>query len=71
MNHNPEMAVAKKQLMSEYGRGFFWISSLVNCLGDYEKNRDKYPTLDSYMPVIVNFYNGVAGNIDLMFEIKQ
>lgn len=71
INHNSDMAVAKKQLMSEYGRGFFWITGLVDCLGEYEKNRDKYTTLESYMPVIINFYNGVASNIDLMFEIKQ
>ena len=60
MNHNSDMAVAKKQLMAEYGRGFFWIKDLVDCLGEYEKNRDKYPTLESYMPVIIYFYNGVA-----------
>jgi len=71
MNHNSDLAVAKKQLMSEYGRGFFWITGLVNCLGEYEKNRDKYPTLESYSPVIISFYNEVAGNIGLMFEIKQ
>jgi hypothetical protein len=71
MNHNSDMSVSKKQLMSEYGRGFFWITGLVNCLGEYEKNREKYPTLESYMPVIVSFYVEVANNIDLMFEIKQ
>jgi hypothetical protein len=71
MKHNSDMAEAKTQLISEYGRGFFWIKGLVDCLGEFEKNRDKYPTLDSYMPVIINFYNGVAGDIDLMFEIKQ
>jgi len=71
ISHNSEMDVAKKQLISEYNRGFFWMKGLVDCLGDYEKNRDKYPTLESYMPVIINFYNGVANDIDLMFEIRQ
>ncbi|TAL66311.1 MAG: DUF4932 domain-containing protein [Bacteroidetes bacterium] len=69
IDHNSDRTVAKKQLMSEYGRGFFWIKGLVDCLGEYEKNRDKYPTLESYMPVIINFYNGVGKEIDLMFEI--
>jgi hypothetical protein len=70
-NHNSDISVAKNQLISDYGRGFFWIKGLVDCLGEYERNRDKYPTLESYMPVIINFYNGVAGNIDSMFEIKR
>jgi hypothetical protein len=71
IDHNSDITIAKKQLMSEYGRGFFWIKDLVDCLGVYEKNRDKYPTLESYMPLIISFYNGVAGKIDLMFDIKK
>lgn len=71
MNHNSDITLARKQMMSEYGRGFYWITGLVNCLGEYEKSSDKYPTLDSYMPVIICFYNEVARNIDQMFEIKD
>jgi hypothetical protein len=70
MDHNSDISIAKKQMMSEYGRGFFWITGLVNCLGEYERNRDKYPTLESYIPVIISFYNSVANNIDQMFEIR-
>jgi hypothetical protein len=69
--HNSDISVAKNQLISEYGRGFFWITGLVDCLGEFEKNRIKYPTLESFMPVIISFYKGVANDIDLMFEIKQ
>lgn len=70
VKHNSDISVARKQMMAEYGRGFFWITGLVDCLGEYENNRDKYPTLESYMPVIIDFYNREAGGIDKMFEIK-
>ena len=30
--------------------GFFWIEDLVDELEKYDKQRDKYPTLESYMP---------------------
>jgi hypothetical protein len=47
------------------------MKGLVECLGVYEKNRDKYHTLESYMPVLINFYNGVAKESESMFEIKD
>lgn len=40
--------------------GFQWLGSLVDKLGEYDTNRDKYPTLESFMPEIVGFYNELA-----------
>jgi hypothetical protein len=39
------------------GVGFLWIEELVELLGRYEKERDKYPTLDDFMPEIVKMQN--------------
>jgi hypothetical protein len=50
LTHNPDGKAAKYQLISDFGRGFFWMKGLVETLGTYEKNRDKYPTLESYIP---------------------
>lgn len=70
LKHNADGKAAKYQLISEFGRGFFWMKGLVETLGIYEKNRNKYPTLESYMPVLIDFYNGVAKESESMFEIK-
>lgn len=45
--------VLKRQVASEVANGFIWIDKLVDQLGVYEKNRDKYPTLSDFMPEIV------------------
>lgn len=58
-------------LKSDFVRGFFWMKDLVNCLGEYEKNRDKYPTLESYMPAIIDFYKVEANKSDSMFDMKE
>ncbi len=71
LKHNPDGNAAKSQLISEFGKGFFWIKELVESLGVYEKNRNKYPTLQSYMPVLVALYYKVAIESKLMFEIKE
>ena len=41
-------------------RGFVWIEELVELLGEYEGNRDKYPTLDAFSPQIVALLNDYA-----------
>jgi len=36
--------------------GFFWIEELVDELESYNRQRDKYPTLESYMPKLAEAY---------------
>jgi hypothetical protein len=43
--------------------GTFWIEELVEELGNYEKQRDQYPTLDSYMPQLSEAYKIWTKNI--------
>ena len=50
----------KLRISRELSNGFFWIDELVNSLSAYEKNRDKYPTLKSYMPEIVKLQNSLS-----------
>jgi len=71
LKHNPGGKEARSQLISDFGRGFFWMKGLVETLGVYEKRRDKYPTLESYLPVLVEFYKGVAKESESMFKIQN
>ena len=36
--------------------GFFWIKELIDELENYDKQREKYPTLESYMPKLGDAY---------------
>ena len=62
--HNTDTSVADKELKLQLARGFVWIRPLVNLLGKYEKQRNAYPTLESFIPEIVRFYDNVGSNID-------
>lgn len=43
-------------------RGFVWVPALSTLLGLYEGNRDRYPTLEAFMPRVIEFFNAyVAG----------
>jgi len=43
------------------GRGFHWTKELSELLGQYEQQRDKYKTLDVFMPEIVKFFQNYDG----------
>jgi len=43
------------------GRGFQWTKELSELLGRYEEQRDKYRTLDDFMPEIVKFFQNYDG----------
>jgi hypothetical protein len=43
------------------GRGFHWTKELSELLGQYEKQRDKYRTLDDFMPEIIKFFQNYDG----------
>ena len=52
------------QLIEEEIRyGFLWMRKLVCLLEKYENQRNKYPTLESFFPEIITFFNNYASNI--------
>ncbi|WP_029902202.1 DUF4932 domain-containing protein [Prevotella sp. 10(H)] len=46
----------------EVKAGYFWMEDLVKKLDEYDQNRDIYPTLESFIPQIVDFYNKLAAD---------
>jgi hypothetical protein len=60
-SYNYEGPVAARLAVEEEKRRrFLWIQELSDLLGQYETQRDRYPTLDSFMPRIVAFFNQYA-----------
>jgi hypothetical protein len=51
---------AKKLISQEINNKFLWIEKLSLLLGEYETQREKYPTLDSFFPRIIAFFNQYA-----------
>jgi hypothetical protein len=47
----------------QINRGFIWIEDLVRELDNYDKQRDKYPTLENYIPQLVRAYKMYAENL--------
>ena len=65
-DHNFEKSNIDSLINMEKNNGFVWIEELVNELESYDNQRDKYPTLESYMPKIVEAYDTWADKIQQM-----
>lgn len=51
---------AKQQVEYDKGRQFLWVGELADVLGEYEQQREQYPTLEAFIPKVVEFFNGYA-----------
>jgi len=63
IDHSAKESEIKKRLNFESNNGFIWTKGLVDELKQYENQRNKYPTLESYMPVLSNAYKTFAEKI--------
>jgi len=55
---------ARRAAQAEADRGFLWTADLADLLGEYEAQRDTYPTLDSFAPRLVEFFTRYAEDLD-------
>lgn len=58
-----DRAVAQEQL-----RSFVCTDELAELLGKYEQNRQTYPTLASFMPEIVSYFDGAAARVGVLIK---
>jgi hypothetical protein len=49
-----------KMMVNEFNKGFIWIAVLVDNLKKYDNQRNIYPTLESYLPVLSDAYKTFA-----------
>jgi len=69
-DHNFEKSEIEREINDQLNRGFLWINELVTELENYDKQRVKYPSLESYMPNIVSAYSNYA-NVISQFNDKR
>jgi hypothetical protein len=59
MTHEGREA-AEQEIAEEQKRGFLWIKELVARLDEYEADRQKYPTVESFFPRVVEFFDAYS-----------
>jgi hypothetical protein len=62
---------ARAMVWRENAQSFFWMGNLVDLFETYRNDRDEYPTFESFMPRVVDFFNDTAPNIQDMIGRLQ
>jgi len=52
----------------ELSKGFYFINHLVEHLSAYESNRNKYESLESFMPEIITLFDSIANNYNSFYN---
>ena len=55
---------ARGEVIHQQGKGYLHMPELFDLLGEYERDRKKYPTFESFMPRIVSFFDEFAGRVE-------
>ncbi|HET9426093.1 MAG TPA: DUF4932 domain-containing protein [Gemmatimonadaceae bacterium] len=61
---NEGQAAAERETRAQRALGFMWMPQLVTLLGEYEADRATYPSLEAFMPKVVEFYQALGSRID-------
>jgi len=64
IDHGASDSEIQMMCNDELNKGFIWIKGLVDELKKYDNQRNIYPTLESYMPVLSNAYVTFAEKIN-------
>jgi hypothetical protein len=68
--HGGETA-ARSAIEYERSASFLWTGELFDLLGEYEKDRVKYPTLEAFMPRVAEYFNGLGPRVQGMVDALE
>ncbi len=64
-------AAFRNASQAEESRSFLWVGALAELMDDYEKDRQRYPTLETFFPQIVAFFNTYASGVEQRIADKN
>jgi hypothetical protein len=63
-SHGSDPIQTRRRVLAEQAIGLVWMDDLCDLLRKYESDRQHYPTFQSFLPAVVEFYNSLAPRID-------
>jgi len=61
-------AAAQSEINAEEGRSFVWTRELFGLLGQYEADREHFPTLQSFLPKVTAFFDGLPPRLPALLQ---
>ena len=67
-DHNYSHLDVQKEINEQINLGYLWIEDLLSEIEEYDRKRTEYPTLESFMPKIINAFQTYPQKIDIYRE---
>lgn len=67
-SHHYDSSIIQKETHQQLNRSFLWINELCKELNTYKSLRSNYPTLESYMPRLINAFQYYAQNSNALVK---
>ncbi len=67
-DHNYSYMDVQKEINEQLSLGYLWIEDVLNEIEEYDKKRKEYPTLESYMPTIIDAFQTYPHKIAIYRE---
>jgi len=61
-------AAARSEILADTGSSFFWAQELYDLLGEYERQRATYPTLEAFMPRLIEYFQGLGPRLPKLMK---
>ena len=65
--HGGEMA-ARRAIEADARNSFFWAQEVYDLLGEYERERAVYPTLEAFMPKLIDYFKGLGSRVPALIQ---
>jgi len=65
--HGGEPA-ARRAIEADTQDSFFWAQEVYDLLGEYERERAAYPTLESFMPKLIDYFKGLGPRVPALIQ---
>jgi hypothetical protein len=65
--HGGEMA-ARRAIEADTQDSFFWAQEVYDLLGEYERERAAYPTLEAFMPKLIDYFKGLGPRVPALIK---
>lgn len=67
-DHNYSHLDVQQEINEQLSLGYLWVEDLLSEIEEYDKKRTEYPTLESYMPRIIDAFQTYPQKIDIYRE---
>ncbi len=65
--HGGDIA-ARRAIQADTMDSFFWAQELYDLLGEYERDRAAYPTLEAFMPKLTEYFKGLGPRVPALIK---